>query len=294
MNEVIVNRLKKNLKKIKKIKSDAKRIYDRDIPEFPFIVEAYNDDLVVWDKGDGRQRDQIHLEDLLEALKTFFTGQIHLKQRERKKGAEQYEKIDRLMNFKVVQENDLSFYINLTDYLDTGLFLDHRPMRERILKQSEGKKVLNLFCYTGSVSVYAAKGNGIVTSVDMSKTYLDWAIENFKINDLNDEKHRSIRANCIEFLKEDDQNYDLIFCDPPTFSNSKKMEDVFEVEKDQRFLIESCMAKLSSDGVLYFSTNKRNFKLEDYPQYKIKDISLQTIPIDYHDQKIHKCFQFSK
>ncbi|HWU43480.1 MAG TPA: class I SAM-dependent methyltransferase, partial [Bdellovibrio sp.] len=166
---------------------------------------------------------------------------------------------------------------------------------QKIFKSAEGKRFLNLFCYTGSVSVFAALGGAKTTSVDMSQTYLRWAQDNFELNEIDFGSHSFVNENVIEWLYEHryKKAYDIIFLDPPTFSNSKKMDESFEVERDQEFLVDSCMSILRPEGILYFSNNKRKFKLSPslMSKYKVRDISEETIPQDFHDKKIHNCFE---
>lgn len=305
---MIKNRLEKNFKKLKpwaqRNKIEAYRLYDRDIPEFPFIVDIYKDYFLVYDKSvESIDKDKNHLDLLLIALKELFSvddKHLILKRRERQRGLAQYQKFSNDEDYFVVQESQGRFWINLYDYLDTGLFLDHRPMRYRIYKMSKNKKVLNLFCYTGSVSVFAALGGATqVHSVDLSNTYLDWAKENFELNGLGfstDSKYFFHAADVLEWLKNCNDEFEIIFLDPPTFSNSKKMNSDFEVEKDQLFLVDQCMRLLSANGILFFSNNKRKFKLnpEISSKYNVKDITADSIPMDFHDQKIHQCFEITK
>ncbi|MGE5087192.1 MAG: class I SAM-dependent methyltransferase [Bacillota bacterium] len=299
---MIKNRLEKNYKKLKpwadRTGVEAFRLYDRDIPEYPFIVDIYKDHFLIYDKSDLRDKDKNHLPHVIEALEALFKAdksKIIIKKRERQEGLNQYEKIAAKEETFVVKESQGLFKVNLHDYLDTGLFLDHRPMRQKIFKTVKDKNVLNLFCYTGSVSVFAALGGGRTTSIDMSQTYLRWAQDNFELNKIDLNQHKFINANVLEWLHENrnKQDFDVIFLDPPTFSNSKKMQDAFEVEKDQDFLVDSCMSMLRPNGVLYFSNNKRKFKLNDNlaVKYKIRDISDESIPQDFHDKKIHVCFE---
>lgn len=300
---VIQNRLEKNLKRLngwaKQAQVDAWRVYDRDIPEYPFIVEKYGDYFVVWDKSDAVvDAGKYHLPELLAALKAVFGADdehIVQKKRERQEGLRQYERLSEKNSFLTVREGPALLRVNLWDYLDTGLFLDHRPMRARLRKESEGKRVLNLFCYTGSVSVASALGGGTVTSLDMSATYLEWAVENFKLNGLDPAKHRFVQTDVLQWLGQppEAEPFDLIFLDPPTFSNSKRMQRDFEVEQDQEFLVESCMRRLSPGGTLYFSNNKRRFKLSPKVSgsWRTDDLGEGTIPPDFHDRKIHHCFR---
>ncbi|MEN0060066.1 MAG: class I SAM-dependent methyltransferase [Bdellovibrio sp.] len=300
---MIRNRLEKNLKKLKgwadRNKIEAFRLYDRDIPEYPYIVDVYGDHYLIYDKTDPvKDKDKNHLPDVITALKDLFgchEDKIVLKKRERQEGLKQYEKMDSKEDTFVVRESQAVLKVNLHDYLDTGLFLDHRPVRQSIHKKAAGKTFLNLFCYTGSVSVFAALGGAHTTSVDMSQTYLRWAQENFSLNGLDPLKHDFIQADVLDWLEHQKPGplYDIIFLDPPTFSNSKRMQGNFEVERDQEFLVETCMSLLKLEGTLYFSNNKRKFKLSEniLSRYDVKDISEASIPQDFHDKKIHSCFE---
>lgn len=303
---MIENRIRKNFLKLKswseKYQIEAYRLYDRDIPEFPFIVDRYSNYFVISDKSEKIDEEKNHLPLLLAALKKVFAvDDKHLiyKQRRQQKGLDQYQKLGTENKKIIVKENGVPFYINLWDYLDTGLFLDHRPMRYQILKKQNSKHFLNLFCYTGTVSVMAALSGAMTYSVDLSKTYLDWAQDNFKLNNISLKNHFFFEEDVLEFINMSSDRptfrayFDTIFLDPPTFSNSKKMETIFEVEKDQETLVENLMPLLSPNGTLYFSSNKRDFKISPnlMVKYKIKNITSQTIPIDFHDQKIHHCFE---
>jgi len=305
---MIENRIQKNLAKLKawseKHKIEAYRIYDRDIPEFPFIVDRYKDYFVIHDKSQQIDAEKNHLPLLLTALKNIFKitddNKIIFKRRLQQKGVDQYQKLGDANQKIVVLENGVPLLVNLWDYLDTGLFLDHRPMRYQIRKTLKpGQQFLNLFCYTGSVSVMAALAGATTYSVDMSGKYLDWAKENFKQNGLNPTEHFFIEEDVLEFIRtakalpDLKQKFDMIFLDPPTFSNSKKMEGNFEVERDQEVLVENLMPLLKPNGILYFSNNKRDFKISKNleSKFKITNITAKTIPIDFHDQKIHHCFE---
>lgn len=299
---MIKNRLDKNFKKLKswsqRHQIEAFRLYDRDIPEYPFIVDIYKDHFLIYDKSEFIDKDKNHLPHVMDALKALFKcsdEQIVLKKRERQEGLKQYEKLDGKNLTFTVRESQALFKVNLYDYLDSGLFLDHRPMRQKVFKNAAGKKFLNLFCYTGSVSVFAALAGARTTSVDMSQTYLRWAQDNFELNNLPLAEHSFINADVLEWLRSQSKTptFDMIFLDPPTFSNSKKMEDVFEVEKDQEFLVDACMQMLTPGGILYFSNNKRKFKLSEniLAKYLVKDLSEESIPQDFHDKKIHVCFE---
>lgn len=306
---MIQNRLDKNLKKLKpwadKNKIEAFRLYDRDIPEFPFIVDCYKDYLVIYDKSQKIDEEKNHLPLLVEAVKSLFKisdEKIILKRRQVQKGLEQYEKLGEKNQKVVVQENGVKIFVNLWDYLDTGLFLDHRPIRYQFLKKSKDKRFLNLFCYTASASIMAAVGGASTYSVDMSKTYLEWAKENFKLNSLDISQHQFLEEDVLQFIENTNQKlelqdyFDTIFLDPPTFSNSKSMKADFEVERDQIWLIENVIKLLKPEGTLFFSNNKRDFRLspELSSRFKVKNITKDTIPVDFHDQKIHHCFAIQK
>ncbi len=299
----IQNRLEKNykhrLKWAKREGLEAYRLYEKDIPEFPFIVDVYKDHAVIFEKRDEEiDADKFdHFEFIISAVKNVLQlpeEKVVIKSRFRQKGAVQYTKLEDKNEFFPVKEYKAEFLVNLHDYLDTGLFLDHRPLRQTVFKTSQDKKVLNLFSYTGSISVMAALGGAAkVTSVDMSQTYQDWAKKNFIHNSIDVDKHIFIVESALEWLPRASQRFDIIVLDPPTFSNSKKMADDFEVEKDQLFLIKHCLRLLAPDGVLYFSNNKRKFKLAPEVQELalVADITPKTIPEDYRDQKIHHCFK---
>lgn len=303
--DALANRLLKNHKKLapwaKRIPTTAWRLYDRDIPEFPLLIDVYADHFLIHDRSDevlDAGKDLIKwAQDALVTKLNADPDKIVLKRRERKSGLDQYEKLGESERFFLVQEGRAKFRVNLHDYLDTGLFLDHRPMRHRVFKEAASRtRVLNLFCYTGSVSVAAALGGATVDSVDMSSTYLDWAQENFRINSLDPSRHEFIREDALEYLRQaprPSQQYDMIFLDPPTFSNSKRMDKHFEVENDQDFIVESCMKRLASGGILFFSNNKRSFRLSEKiaKTYSVKDISEETVPPDFHDRKIHRCYE---
>ena len=303
---MIRNRLEKNLKKLQpwseKNSIEAYRLYDRDIPEYPFIVDRYKNHFVVYDKSEEIDKDKEHLPLLTDALQELFkipVSQIIVKRRQKQKGNDQYQKLDQKNEKIIVKENGVEVLVNLWDYLDTGLFLDHRPMRYQFLKKSKGLRFLNLFCYTGVASVMAAKGGATTYSVDMSKNYLEWARENFKLNDLSVKDNYFIEEDVLQFLDQAVDwpdfkgSFDVIFLDPPTFSNSKSMRTDFDVERDQEALIAKVIKLLKPDGILYFSTNKRNFKMAPSltQLYRVKNITRDSIPVDIHDHKIHHCFE---
>jgi 23S rRNA (guanine2445-N2)-methyltransferase / 23S rRNA (guanine2069-N7)-methyltransferase len=222
---------------------------------------------------------------------------VHSRVRKPQKGSEQYEKHDAQAERHAVQEGGLKFWVNFRDYLDTGLFLDHRLVRGLLRDWAKNADFLNLFCYTGSATVYAAAGGARSTaSVDLSNTYLDWAHENLLLNGFGDSKHELYRADCLQWLEEQESRgprFDLIFVDPPTFSNSKRMEGVLDVQRDHVGMIRRSLQLLRPSGRLVFSTNYTRFKLdaEALSDLNVDDISTQTIPKDFERHaRIHRCF----
>ncbi|MGZ3809942.1 MAG: class I SAM-dependent methyltransferase [Bacteriovorax sp.] len=303
--KTIQNRLEKNYKHRSKWARregiEAYRIYEKDIPEFPFIVDVYKTHAVIFEKRDNEIDAEKfdHFNFIISAVKNVLNipeEKVIIKSRFKQKGTTQYERLNELGEFMPVKEYQAEFLVNLHDYLDTGLFLDHRPMRQLIYKEASNKKVLNLFSYTGSVSVMAALGGAShVTSVDLSGTYQEWARNNFLHNNISLKEHNFIVQSALEYLEKAVNKFDLIFLDPPTFSNSKKMDDDFEVEKDQIFLIKNCLRLLNPEGTLYFSNNKRKFKLDPSVNdlASVVDITQATIPLDFRDQKIHHCYKIT-
>lgn len=306
------NRIIKNQKKLKSYLTkngiEAYRLYNKDIPEYPYLIDIYGQHAVIYEQGkrlsdeDQVKRDvhQTDIEEVIIDVMGITPSFQHFKIRERQKGNEQYQALDaRSDEFFTVNEPPFKFYVNMERYLDTGLFLDHRPLRQHLLKTSQDKKVLNLFCYTGSISVAAAKGGGTVTSIDMSNTYLDWAYENFKANDIDPKKHEFFQADVLKELivrKENNELFDIIVLDPPSFSNSKRMEEDLDIDRDHPLLIRDAMALLAPGGILYFSTNKRRFELHSIitSHYKVKEISQWTIPQDFHQSNIHRAFTIER
>ncbi len=283
------------------------RIYDHDLPEFPFCIEIYEDWIYMAEYRRNHHMDEEEHLLWLEECKTIVaeitgitTAQIALRTRQRKTSRQdQYQKLDDEKEFMIAREQGLLFKINLTDYLDTGLFLDHRITRNQVREIAQGKKVLNLFCYTGSFSVYAAAGHAAeVVSVDLSKTYLKWATENMEINGLlNPVKHIYIHEDVMQYLKNLSPEYfDLVIMDPPTFSNSKRMDDFLDIQRDHPMMINQVLTAIKPGGVLYFSTNFSRFQMqaEFLLNCKIKDITKSTTPFDFQG-KLHRfCFLISK
>jgi 23S rRNA (cytosine1962-C5)-methyltransferase len=222
---------------------------------------------------------------------------VFLKLRQRKPGRlGQYQKLDAVQHEFIVEENGLKFIVNLSDYLDTGLFLDHRSTREMVREQSSNKNVLNLFAYTGSFSVYAASGGAAeIISVDLSRTYLDWAKRNMEINGFNDpSKYKYIHADVKQYLKTIPPGYfDIVVLDPPTFSNSKRMEDFLDIQRDHAELINDCLKGMKEEGALYFSTNYKKFILDNGKIHaaSIKDITKATIAFDFEGKLSRYCFK---
>ena len=308
--QMVFNRLAKNKKRMDKwIKNnniECYRIYDADIPEYSAAIDVYGDYIHIQEyqapKSVDERKAKIRLSELTRAAKQFFSvdsSKIVTKVRKRNRGKDQYEKHDHIeekISF-IAQEGGAKLRINLSGYLDSGLFLDHRPLRKMIADSVLGKSFLNLFCYTASATVHAALGGAKSSvSVDMSNTYLEWASENFDLNNINRASHQLVREDCFKWLKECRQGFDVIMLDPPSFSNSKKMEDVLDVQRDHVMLIKRCMEILSADGVLYFSTNLRSFKL-DYDRlfrWDVEDISQKTLDLDFkQNPKIHYCWKIT-
>jgi 23S rRNA (cytosine1962-C5)-methyltransferase len=283
------------------------RIYDKDLPEFPICIELYDGKVYIAEylskHGLTEEEHEIWLEATIEVVKkVLFVNDenIYIKQRKRMHHRQQqYEKIEEEKEYFTVEENGLKFLINLTNYLDTGLFLDHRVTRKMVFDKARDKRVLNLFCYTGSFSVYAAKaGAKRVTSIDLSKTYLQWAQDNFTINLLkNTNDYEFIHADVVQYLKTIAPNsYDIIVMDPPTFSNSKRMDDFLDIQRDHVQLINDCLKILAPNGLLYFSTNFTKFILneEQIHSTQIKDITKATTPFDFEGKLQRWCYLITK
>lgn len=306
------NRLAKNHKKLKsylqKNQIEAYRLYNKDIPEIPYLIDIYGEHAVIYEQGKKlgeedqgkRESHQNDIELALQEVMNIIPSNQHFKIREKQKGNEQYRPLDpRSKEFFPINEPPFKFLVNMERYLDTGLFLDHRPLRQYLLTNSKDKKVLNLFCYTGSLSVAAAIGGGTVTSIDMSNTYLDWAYENFILNNLDPKKHVFFQADVLKELevrKENGETFDLIILDPPSFSNSKRMEEDLDIERDHPILIRDTMQLLAPGGTLFFSTNKRKFELHRIisETYKVKETSQWTIPQDFHQTNIHRSWMIER
>ncbi|AWK41599.1 bifunctional 23S rRNA (guanine(2069)-N(7))-methyltransferase RlmK/23S rRNA (guanine(2445)-N(2))-methyltransferase RlmL [Photorhabdus laumondii subsp. laumondii] len=305
--EDYANRLRKNEKKLahwaKQQGIDCYRLYDADLPEYNVAVDRYADKVVIQeyappksvDANKARQR----LFDVISATMQVLglsSNQLVLKTRQRQKGKSQYERMAEKQEFFLVNEYDAKFWVNLTDYLDTGLFLDHRIARKMLGEMSEGKDFLNLFAYTGAATVHAGLGGArSTTTVDMSRTYLEWAERNLQANELTGRQHRLIQADCLAWLARANEQFDLIFIDPPTFSNSKRMEDTFDVQRDHIMLMRQLKRLLRRGGTLMFSNNKRGFKMDFAELEKVglvaEEITSKTQSQDFaRNRQIHNCW----
>ena len=307
--EMFRNRLKKNLRILgkwaRKQGITCYRLYDADMPEYAVAIDVYEDRLHVQEyrapASVSPHRAKERLRQILSVLPEILQtphDKIIFKVRERKRKNAQYERFDSQHRFFEVRENGLGFLVNLTDYLDTGLFLDQRLLRERLRQKAAGKRVLNLFCYTATATVYAAAGDAAATtSVDMNRTYLNWAKRNLALNRCEGPNHRLVQADCLEWIASCRDRYDLIYLDPPTFSNSKRMNTSFDVQRDHSLLLTQTLRLLSPHGVLMFSSNRRKFKLDPdaFDRWIVKDISSSTLPKDFQrNPHIHKAFEVRK
>ena len=298
-----------------RLKVSCFRVYDHDLPEFPFCIEVYEDKLYVAEyKRKHHMTEDQHEEWITESLNIISDvtqtprESIFLRMRQKKTGRSgQYRRVGEGKREFVVYENDrpddpvgrgLKFLINLSDYLDTGLFLDHRVTRNMVKGEAKGAKVLNLFCYTGSFSVYAASGGASeVVSVDISKTYLDWAKRNMQLNGFTNDTYKFVHADVKAYLKTVPGNYfDLVVMDPPTFSNSKRMEDFLDIQRDHVELIGDCLAAMKPTSTLYFSTNYKRFTLDRQKIHaiSIEDITKATTPFDFEGKLSRYCFKIVK
>ena len=306
-NNEFAHRLRKNLQHIMKWAQKENvtcyRVYDRDIPEYNVSIDIYGKWIHVQEWKPPKEIDpQIaanRFHSVLLAIKGLLqvrSDRIFIKTRQRQKGPRQYEKKDNTGKMYEVREGACSFLVNFTDYLDTGLFLDHRPIRARIFTEAKGKRFLNLFGYTGTATVHAALGGALsTTTIDLSATYLHWARMNIALNGLGEITNTVEQADCLQWLATCKNSFDLIFIDPPTFSNTKKEMRVFDVQADHVRLLDMAMSRLDHTGLLIFSTNFKRFKLEEelLEKYLIIDVSRQSLPFDFsRNKKIHKCWEF--
>ena len=307
MAEDYANRLRKNVKKLEKWARqegiECYRLYDADLPDYNVAVDRYADWVVVQeyappktvDATKARQR----LFDIIAATIAVLgiaPNKLVLKTRERQKGTSQYQKMNEKGEFMQVSEYNAKLWVNLTDYLDTGLFLDHRIARRMLGEMSKGKDFLNLFAYTGSASVHAGLGGArTTTTVDMSRTYLEWAERNLRLNGLTGRAHRLMQADVLGWLRDSDEQFDLIFIDPPTFSNSKRMEEAFDVQRDHLRLMQDLKRLLRKGGTIMFSNNKRGFRMDleglAALGLQAKEITQKTQSQDFaRNRQIHNCW----
>ena len=307
---MVLNRLKKNQRRLeswrKKSNISCYRLYDADIPEYAVAVDIYDQSVYVQEYAPpgtisekvARQR----FAEVKQAVKEFsanYRGKTHYKERRRQKGDSQYQRnTEGASDIMEVAEGRGRFEVNLSDYLDTGLFLDHRPVRSMISDLVKGKSFLNLFCYTAAASVQAAlAGAKSSLSIDMSNTYLDWAGRNFELNSMSANKHQLLRADCLKWLEEEGELFDVIFLDPPTFSNSKKMDSVLDIQRDHGDMIRNAMARLAADGVLIFSNNFRKFKMDELTlrQFDCENITPETLDMDFErNPRIHNVWKITR
>lgn len=308
--ELFATRLKKRAKHLRRWPTKRGitcfRLYERDVPEIPLIVDRYEDQLHITEYERPHDRDPAQHANWLDlmvqtagATLDIPPSHVHFKSRLRQRGKTQYQKVAQTNQRIEVHEGGLKFLVNLQDYVDTGLFLDHRVTRQMVKDIAGGTNFLNLFAYTGSFSVYAAAGGAQqTTTVDLSKSYLDWAWENMRLNGFKGNQHRFVANDVAQFIREQPQveTYDLVVLDPPTFSNSKRTENDWNVQKDAIPLIGELLPLIKRGGVIYFSTNFRRFKFDEtaLPLTEIREISKQTVPEDYRNRRIHRCWRLVK
>lgn len=303
------NRLRKNAKKMLKWAdregTHCFRVYDKDLPEYNISVDLYEKWIHVQEYAAPDSVDEklahTRFQQSLHQIRHLFgvrRDRVFLKTRRKQKGKAQYQKQGSRKKMHTVREGDCYLLVNFTDYLDTGIFLDHRNIRARIGREAKGKRFLNLFAYTGTATVHAAVGGAeSTTTVDLSATYLNWARMNLALNGFGGLAHETVQADCLQWLADDRREYDLIFVDPPTFSNTKKENRVFDVQRDHRLLIEKAVARLAEGGLLIFSTNFRRFQMDESIEkyYAIKNISKDTIPLDFgRNSRIHHCWEIRR
>lgn len=309
-SKMILNRLTKNYRRLERWRKSAciscYRLYDADIPEYAAAIDVYDQSFYVQEYAPpssvSEKVARVRFNEIKEAVKQFssgYRGKVYCSERRRQHGDSQYERAsDSKFEVLEVIEGKARFEINLSDYLDTGLFLDHRPVRSMVAELSKGKRLLNLFCYTATVSVHAAlNGAASSLSIDMSNTYIDWARRNFNLNNIDERNHQLLRADCLKWLQTITDDYDVIFLDPPTFSNSKKMESTLDIQRDHGDLIRVCMAKLAPQGKLIFSNNFRRFKMDDLTQrqFTCLNITSQTLDMDFErNPRIHNVWLITR
>lgn len=302
--QMLANRLQKNYQHLQKWarrnQISCYRVYDADLPEYAFAIDLYNDYAVLQEyaapasiaphKAEKRSLEVIQV---VPSALGLSADKLVVKKRMQQKGTEQYQKMSQTRRTMAVTEGRATLKVNLYDYLDTGLFLDHRPLRLRFSQLKPGMRFLNCFCYTATASVHAALAGALTTNVDLSKTYLSWAEDNFRMNHLDMSRHQFVQFDCLEWLKLCKDKFDVIFLDPPSFSNSKRMTTTLDIQRDHEMLINAAMRLLTAKGILYFSTNLRQFKLAEMVthHFSVKNISQETIDQDFkRSKRIHQCF----
>ncbi len=307
--EGFINRLRKNLRHLGRWAEregvSCYRLYDADLPEYAVAVDRYEQWLHVQEYAPPATVDPARARERLEQVLAVLPAvlelppeNLFLKIRQRQRGAGQYQKQADQGRFHQVREGPARFLVNFTDHLDTGLFLDHRPTRRLLGELAAGRRFLNLFGYTATATVHAALGGAAgTTTVDMSATYLDWARRNLELNGIRGPRHQLIQADCLRWLAQARDRYDLIFLDPPTFSNSKRMEETFDVQRDHAELLRQALRLLAPGGMLIFSTNHRKFRLDctALSGLQVEDWSRRTLPPDFErDPKIHRCWKITQ
>ncbi len=304
--EMLANRLRKRSRHLAKwarrTGTSCYRLYDCDIPEIPLVIDWYEGRLHVsaYARAEDPVRDDAWLDELAAVAASALgvpREDAFANRRAGQPGAAQYRKLADARATFTVTEAGLRFRVNLSDYVDTGLFLDHRETRARVGREAAGKRFLNLFCYTGAFTVHAAAAGALeTTSVDLSKTYLEWAGENLRLNALAGPQHELVRADALEFLARETGPYDLAVLDPPTFSNSKKMRGALDLQRDHAALVNATLRRLSPGGVLWFSTNYRRFKLDEHAleAAAVEDLSRATLPEDFPDPRTRFCWRIVK
>lgn len=312
---MFANRLKKNVRRVgdwaRRNKVSCYRIYDGDIPEIPLVVDTYEGRIQIGLFAKSNMPEEL-AKDWLDTLIGVIVDvlkieqkNLFLKTRQRQRGLSQYERMSEEGTSFEVSEGGLKFHVNMTDFLDTGLFLDHRMTRDMVRKEAKDKRFLNLFAYTGSFSVYAADGGAkSTTTIDMSNTYLGWAEHNMALNGFTGPEHSFVRADLLAYLRDAHkvkERYDLVVLDPPTFSNSKKMDDVFDIRRDHVWLINQTLSLVNPGGVVYFSTNYRGFQfnpqtleLGKVQASSIEEITAQTQANDFAYSRPHLCWRIGR
>jgi len=303
--QMLCNRIQKNARRLRRwVERDdvsCYRLYDRDIPEVPLVVDWYEGRLHVAEYKRRGSPDGAAHGPWLEALAVAAGAavgvprdEVFLKHRERQRGLKQYEKVDDEQVSFHVGEGGHHFRVNLSDYLDTGLFLDHRITRKRVADEAEGRRFLNLFAYTGSFTVYAGcAGAQSTTTVDMSNTYSQWAQRNLTLNGLHGSQHQVVRADVRTWLHDQpNDSWDLVVVDPPTFSNSKKMEVTFDIQRDHAAMLGAIRRVTAPGGVIYFSSNFRRLKLDEAVAEGAVELTPDSIPPDFRDKRIHRCWRW--